>query len=479
MFLSRSAAVTFLLLNIAAVLAQQPPKSATVPAKNPPAQAAALKRNPAIARSLAQVSAKNVQADIEKLSSFHTRHTLSNKVPASSGQGIVAAREWIRSQLEQLSKGCNGCLEVKTYAFTDGPAPRIPQPTEIVDVYAVLQGSDAESAKRIIVISGHYDTIASAKMTDAEVEGPGANDDASGTSVVLESARTFSKMAADGVKFPATFVFVAFAAEEQGLNGSRGFAKMAKSEGWKIEAVLNNDIVGGDRSAGQNPSVVRVFSEGIPYQAIDNKDATTELRLVGLENDSPSRQLARYIVATGAAYAKDGVVKPRMIYRQDRYLRGGDHTSFNQQGYAAVRFTEFRENFNHQHQIVRTENGIEYGDLPKFVDFDYVARVARLNIATAAALASAPAAPAQVRIDAKKLENDTSLSWEPVAGATSYDVLWRDTESPVWERSQSVVSKTAVTVSESKDNVIFGVRAVGADGQKSLVTVPTRETRRQ
>jgi hypothetical protein len=338
----------------------------------------------------------------------------------------------------------------------------------------VLPGTDVANTKRIIVITGHYDSIALAKMTDPEAEAPGANDDGSGTATVLETARVLSKY-----KFPATIIFCAVAGEEQGLNGSKGFTKVAKLEGWNIEADLNNDIVGGDKNPEQRPTVVRVFSEGIPMSALGNADLIKEIRLTGMENDSPSRQLARYVSGIGKAYQRDGAATPHLVFRQDRYLRGGDHTSFNEQGYAAVRFTEWRENYDHQHQVVRTENGIEYGDLPKFVNFDYVARVAKLNLATLASLASAPAPPQQVRIDATKLEIGTTLKWQPSPGglAVGYEVVWRDTTSPEWEYSLKAGDATTITVDESKDNVIFGVRAVDKAGHRSLVVVPTREAR--
>ncbi len=302
---------------------------------------------------------------------------------------------------------------------------------------------------------------------------PGANDDGSGTAVSLEAARVLSKH-----KFPATIIFLTVAGEEQGLDGSSHFAKMAKAQGWNIEAALNNDIVGGDKTPGdtlQNPHVVRVFSEGIPTTA-DEKQLK-QIRALGGENDGPSRQLARYIDAVSPEYLPAKVFHPMLVSRHDRYLRGGDHFSFNEQGYAAVRFTEFRENFNHQHQNVRTENGVEYGDLPKFVDYDYVANVARLNVATLASLASAPAPPANVRLLTKGLQNDSTLEWDPSPGglAAGYEVLWRDTTAPNWEHAQLVTSGTKATVPVSKDNVIFAVRAIDAKGHRSLAVTPVPE----
>jgi len=421
-----------------------------------------------IAAALKQISAERIQANIEKLVSFHTRVTLSAQDPASiaAGRGIGAAREWIKSEFERYSKDCGGCLEVKTDSFTQAPADRIPQPTQITNVYAVLKGSDPESAKRIVLVTGHYDSRNSDTL-DATGDAPGANDDGSGTAVSLECARVLSRL-----KFPATIIFLTVAGEEQGLNGSKHFAEMAKSEAWNIEAVLNNDIVGGDRNPEQDARVVRVFGEGVPVAATD-----ADLRLIrglGGENDSPSRQLARYIADVGRVY--DVGVKPMLVFRLDRYLRGGDHYSFNQQGFAAVRFTEYREDYNHQHQNVRTENGIEYGDLPKFVNFDYVAHVARLNAATLASLASAPAPPGKVHLVTKQLENDSTLTWDPAPGGqASYEVLWRATTSPEWEHAQNVGNATRATLKLSKDNVVFAVRSTDNQGHKSLPAVPTPE----
>jgi Zn-dependent M28 family amino/carboxypeptidase len=423
--------------------------------------------DPKIVAALKEVSAERIRTNIEKLVSFGTRSTLSAQDPASisSGRGIGAAREWIRSEFETYSKECNGCLEVKTDSFTEGPADRIPQPTQITNVYAVLKGSDAESAKHIVLVTGHYDSRNSDTL-DVKGNAPGANDDGSGTAVSLECARVLSKL-----KFPATIVFLTVSGEEQGLNGSRHFAAMAKQQGWNVEAVLNNDIVGGNKGPEQDASVVRVFSEGIPV-AVDEKQLR-QIRNLGGESDSSSRELARYIGEVSRTYGAG--VKPLPIFRLDRYLRGGDHYSFNQQGFAAVRFTEYREDFNHQHQNIRTENGIEYGDLPKFVDFEYTAAVARLNAATLASLASAPALPGNVRLDTSRLDNDSTIAWEPAARATSYEILWRATSAPDWEHTQSVGNVTRATLKVSKDNVIFAVRAVDNEGHRTLPVVPVPE----
>ncbi|HEY6924599.1 MAG TPA: M28 family metallopeptidase, partial [Steroidobacteraceae bacterium] len=407
----------------------------------------------------------NVRSADEKLVSFGTRSTLSAQDPASiaAGHGIGAAREWLKSQLEAYSKECGGCLEVKTDEFVQEPGPRVPQPTTLTNVYAVLKGSEA--GNRIVLVTGHYDSRRT-DVLDTTGAAPGANDDATGTVVSLESAHALSKL-----KLRATVIFLAVPGEEQGLDGARHFAQMARQAGWNIEATLDDDIVGGDKSPGQDAGVVRVFSEGIPVAA-DPKQIQ-QIRATGGESDSSSRELARYILEVGQAY-KLGV-KPILVFRPDRYLRGGDHSAFNSQGFAAVRFTEYRENFNHQHQNVRTENGIEYGDLVKFVDFDYVARVARLNAATLAALAAAPPSPTDVKIVTTNLDNDTTLKWQPSEGASGYEVLWRATTAPTWEQAQSVGNSTTTTLKISKDNVIFAVRAVDKNGHKSLPVVPMPE----
>jgi hypothetical protein len=434
---------------------------------SPAQDAPKLVQDAQIAAALQQISAQRVQADIDRLVSFGTRLTLSAQDPSSiaAGHGIGAAREWIKSEFERYSKDCGGCLEVKTDSFTEPPADRIPVATEISNVYAVLKGTDPAQAKHSVLVTGHYDSRNSDTL-DVKGDAPGANDDASGTAVSLECARVLSRM-----KFPATIVFLTVAGEEQGLNGSRHFAKMAKEQGWDLEAVLNNDIVGGDQSAEQDHSVIRVFSEGLPITATEQD--VRRIRGLGGESDSGSRQVARYIAEVGRTY--DAGVKPILVFRLDRYLRGGDHSAFNQQGISAVRLTEFREDFHHQHQNVRDENGIEYGDLPKFVDYEYVAHVARLNAATLASLAAAPAPPANVHILTKDLENDSTLTWDASPGAARYEVLWRATASPEWEHAQNFGNATRATLKLSKDNVIFAVRAIDAAGHRSLVVLPTPE----
>jgi hypothetical protein len=442
--------------------------------------------DPQIKGALNEISAGQIQSDIEKLVSFQTRSTLSAQDTASiaQGRGIGAAREWIKSEFERYSRECTGCLEVKTDSFTQPVGDRIPAPTQLTNVYAVLKGTNPEDAKRIVLVTGHYDSRNSNNDDSAGVA-PGANDDASGTVVSLECARVLSKL-----KFPGTIIFLTVAGEEQGLYGSKHFAEFAKSQGWQIEAVLNNDIVGGDKSPQQDAHTVRIFSEGIPSAVIDPPERPTSttlendivrrnvhrLRALAGESDSPSRELARYIADVSRTYSTE--VVPLLIFRPDRYLRGGDHSSFNDEGFAAVRFTEYREDFDHQHQNVRTENGIEYGDLPKFVNFDYVANVARINAVTLAALASAPGPPKSVKLETKELVNDSTLHWDaPADGrAAGYEILWRATNAPDWEHSRHVGGNvTRTTVPVSKDNVIFAVQSVDEAGHRSLPVVPSPE----
>jgi len=431
--------------------------------------------DPQIVAAVKEASPARVKATIEKLVSFYNRSTLSpaDAAAIAKGRGVGAAREWVRSEFERYSKDCGGCLKVEMQSFTvNPPARRIPRPTEIVNVVATLGGADPGNAGRIYAVSGHYDSRNSDNdnVTDAA---PGANDDASGTAVALECARVLSAH-----KFPATIVFIAFAGEEQGLYGSAHYAEAAKAANLDIGAVLNNDIVGGNRTphdTRQEPQWVRVFSEGVPAAA--TPEQIKLIRATGMEDDSPSRQLARYIREVAPQYVPG--FEPKPVSRPDRYLRGGDHLSFNEQGFAAVRLTEYREDYNHQHQTPRFEKGVEYGDQPKFVDFAYVANVARLNAATLASLASAPAPPANVRLLTKNLENDSTLTWSASPGglATKYEVLWRPTTDSDWppQNVEAVGNATQTTLPRSKDNVIFAVRAVDAKGHRSLAVVPLPE----
>ena len=435
--------------------------------------------DPAIAGALAQISEHRIHQTIEKLVGFGTRATLSSmETDLPPGTGVTAAADWIAGQFEAISKECGGCLEVKRDTFTNPVADRIPKPTTITNVYAILRGSDPAQAKRMYLVTGHYDSRNSDTLDDHGTA-PGANDDASGVAVSLERAHVLSKL-----KFPASLVFVAVAGEEQGLNGSSHLAKLAKDEGWQLEGVLNNDIVGGNTTPGdtlQRKDVVRVFSEGIPLTA--TPEQIRRIRALGTVDDAPSRQLARAMADVARTYFPSGDFGPFLVARPDRYLRGGDHTSFNREGFSGVRLTEWREDFNHQHQNVRIENGIQYGDLLQFVDFGYVAKVAKLNAATLATLAASPGIPAELKLVTTKLDNETTLTWKAPAGATAgtrYELLWRETTASDWQYVQRIPSNGAadpaapmtLTVPISKDNVVFGLRAVDAAGHRGLVATP-------
>ncbi len=420
--------------------------------------------DPTIVSALGQISTARIRADVEKLTSFGTRSTFSAQDDASiaAGRGIGAAREWLKSEFQRYSQECGGCLQVKTDSFIQPAGPRAPTATQVTNVYAVLPGTDPQAAQRSVIVVGHYDSR-NTDVNDGVADAPGANDDATGTAVSLESARVLSKL-----KFPATIIFLTVAGEEQGLFGSAHFAQLARQQGWNIEGVLSNDIVGGDKDPGQEPGLVRVFSEGVPLTVTNQGLAL--LQSLGGENDSASRDLARYVVETGRTYSLGVAATP--IYRLDRYLRGGDHIAFNQQGYAAVRFTEFREDFDHQHQNVRVENNTQFGDLLQYVDFDYVTRVARVNAAALATLAFAPAPPQNAVLVTAQLENVSTLKWDPAPGAASYEVVWRRSSSPEWEHVAEVPDGTTTTVNVAKDNVLFAVRALDAQGHRSLEVAP-------
>ena len=445
-----------------------------------------------IERALGQISPRQIEHTITTLVAFGTRNTLSSMASdLPRGQGVSAAADWIAAELERYSAACGGCLEVKRDTFTESPQNRIPVPTRITNVYAILHGADAAQSARRVLVTGHYDSRNSDTL-DSHGAAPGANDDASGVAVSLECARVLSQL-----RLPATLVFAAVAGEEQGLNGSRHLARLARAQNWQLEAVLNNDIVGGNTTPGderQDKSAVRIFSEGIP--AVATPEQLQLIESAGYESDSPSRELARAVLEVSLSYqalalphvtpAAQGF-RPVLIFRRDRFLRGGDHSSFNQEGFPAVRFTEWREDFDHQHQNVRREHGVQYGDLPQFVDFQYVARVAALNAAALASLAAAPPPPEQVRILTQDPDNGTTLTWRAGAGApadTRYEILWRAAHAPLWER----VAHTGITsppsagpsgaaeykarIEISKDNVIFGVRAVDPAGHRSPAVVP-------
>lgn len=426
-------------------------------------QKTASKPNPEITKMIDQVSAKNIEATIRKLVSFGTRNTLSEQ--DNPNRGIGAARDWIFAEFERISNSCGGCLSVEKQVFVQPKANRIPEPTTLTNVYAVLKGTT--DPDRIYVVSGHYDSMCTSP-TDAKCDAPGANDDASGTAVSIELARVMSKQ-----KYDATIVFMAVPGEEQGLLGATHYAEQAKLGKVNIEAMFTNDIVGGVTSHKNSNfrNLVRVFSEGVPSNETAAEAGTR--RSVGGENDSESRQLARYIKEQADRYIKKFGVW--MIYRRDRYGRGGDHIPFVERGFAGVRFTESDEDYTHQHQNVRTVDGVFYGDTPEFVDFEYTANVARVNLVALANLASAPAKPKNVGIVTGGLNNDTVFKWEAGADVdlAGYELVWRDTTAAEWTNSIPVGNVTTYTAKGmSKDNFFFGIRALDKSGNKSPVVYP-------
>ncbi len=451
---------------------------------------AAQQLDPKIEAALRTISPVAVRGDIAALVGFRNRSTLSSMTPnLPPNTGVTAAADWLFAQYSAISKDCGGCLEVKRDTFTEQPMSRIPIPTTITNVYAVLKGTDPAQGSRTVLVTGHYDSRNTTNENTTD-PAPGANDDASGVAVSLESARALSKL-----HFPATIIFAAVAGEEQGLNGSRHLAKTLKGENVALEAVLNNDIVGGNTTpgdTGQDKRAVRVFSEGIPSTA--TPDQLKMVELLGYESDSLSRELARAVTDVDASYFGLGAGKaaapvsgtgsavpyfhPVLELRRDRFLRGGDHTSFNGEGFTAVRFTEWREDFNHQHQNVRVENGVQFGDLLQYVDTDYVANVARLNAATLATLAAAPPPPVEVKVVTSNLDNNSTLRWQPGIGTpagTRYQIVWRELSASDWQYvadAQKYGSGDTATVPVSKDNVIFGVRALDAEGHASPAVVP-------
>jgi hypothetical protein len=421
-------------------------------------------RNAQIAKLVLEIDARNIENTIRKLVSFGTRNTLSDQ--NDPNRGIGAARDWLYGEFMKAAQQSGGRMTVEKQTFEQPKGARVPQPTMLTNIVATLKGTQPESTNRGYVVSGHYDSMCKDPI-DAKCDAPGANDDASGTAAVLEMARVMTKYS-----FDATIIFMTVPGEEQGLLGATHFAEEAKKSNMDIEAMFTNDIIGSSLGGNgvRDPHTVRVFSEGVPSNET-TAEATTR-RSVGGENDSPSRQLARFVKETSEFFVPS--MKVWMIYRRDRYGRGGDHQPFLERGYAAVRFTEPNENYQHQHQNVRIENGIQYGDLPQFDDFKYIADVARVNAAALAALASAPARPKNVTFP-NSLSNDTPIKWdankEPdIAG---YEIVWRDTTEATWTHSQPLGNVDTFTMKGmSKDNYFFGVRAVDKEGNRSPVSYP-------
>ena len=440
--------------------ATPPAQPQNVPAGRPPDEVEAM---------LKEIDRGNVQRTVDKLASFGTRHTLSDT--GSSTGGIGAARAFITDELRRYAadpaarKDAPLTVALETHhQAADGR--RITRDVDIVNVVAELPGSMPEAKARRYYVIGHYDSRAT-DANDATSDAPGANDDASGVAVVMELARVMSHH-----HYDATLVFMATAAEEQGLFGARAHAEAAKQAGLDVRAVLSNDIV-GDPSSPRGPTQdrqIRLFSEGLPAGA--SAERIAETRAVGAESDSPSRELARAIAEVAAWHATS--VRPLLIFRHDRFLRGGDHSPFNELGFPAVRFTVVDENYDRQHQNVRVENGKQYGDLPRYIDAEYLAGVARLNAAALAHLANAPSSPPDVRILTAGLSVQTSLRWSrsPEPDVAGYEVLWRETTSPFWQYVRDAGPATELTLDLNKDNWLFAVRAYDKQGYRSPVAFP-------
>jgi hypothetical protein len=428
------------------------------------AQTTIIKQDQLIKTMVEEVSSQNIEDIVRKLVSFETRHSMSDTL--SKTIGIGAARNWIKAELESYSKATGGRLKVEFDTFTQAAdGRRVITPTVMKNVLGILPGTDPLD-DRVFIVSGHYDSRAS-DVNDAKIFSPGANDDASGTAVAMELARVMSKY-----KFNCTLIFVAMVAEEQGLYGAANLAKRAKAEGWNLSGMITNDIVGnsyGIENGIKDNRTVRIFSEGV--SVVETPEEAMRRASTGSENDGSARQFARYLKEVGERYVDHLEVK--LIYRRDRYLRGGDHTPFSQLGYAGIRVTEMNENFDRQHQDVRKEKGVDYGDLPDFVDYDYTRKVTQLNLASLANLALAPREPQKVGIVTSGLTNKTELRWESPVGEKplGYYVLMRETTSPVWEK-KFFVTDTKAILNYSKDNYYFGVQSVDNEGHESLVVIP-------
>ena len=415
--------------------------------------------HPLLRQIAGDVSPDELHATIEHLVGFGTRHTLSDTT--SQTRGIGAARRWVRARFEAIAAACGGCLRVETPADVVS-GERVPKPTEIMDVLAIQPGTS--DANRVVVISGHLDSRVSDVM-NATSDAPGANDDGSGVAEVIEAARVLSRH-----RFAATIVYAVLQGEEQNLYGGALLAKYAKAQGWQVEADLNNDIDGNIHGLGGviDNTHVRVFSEGT--KATETPGQADRRRYNGGEVDSPSRQLARYIDGLADRYLTN--LSVRMVYRTDRFSRGGDQVRMLEAGYPAVRVTEAVENYTRQHQDLRTEGGVAYGDVISGVDFPYLAQVTRLNAISLAALASAPAPPLEVKIEGA-VSPDTKVSWTASPGAAGYQVWWRDTTGPRWRFSRWAGDTASLTLKDVViDDWFFGVSAVSADGWESPVEFP-------
>jgi hypothetical protein len=424
-----------------------------------------IQRDPEIEKMVTEVSKDSLESTIRKLVSFGTRNTLSTQKDPK--RGIGAARTWVLSRFNEFARQSNGRLTAfidTTTLAKDGR--RVDTPTVLGNVVATLKGSDPAD-NRIFIVSGHLDNMRSNVM-DRTGDAPGANDDASGVANVIECARIMSRHS-----FPATIIFVAVSGEEQGLLGANHMAEKAKKQNWNIEAVLNNDIMGSNNSSETNiisNTKIRVFSEAFSIE--DTGRAALNIRNLGLENDGKCRQLARYVKEIGERYVDN--LEIVMVYRNDRFLRGGDHTPYVNRGYAAVRITEMNENYYHQHQDVRMENGIQYGDLVEFMDFEYLRKNTCMNLSNLANLAKSPSMPQEVKIEVRRLTNYTNLSWtaSKTGKVKGYYILMRETTSPVWQK-KIFTTTPKIDLPYSKDNYFFAIQSVSEEGNEGLPVVPS------
>ncbi len=423
-----------------------------------------VQRDPVIEQMVSEVNADSLKAHINKLVSFGTRHTLSTTTEPK--RGIGAARNWVLSRFQEFAKQSEGRMTAKIDSWVLKPdGKRVDKDQDMGNVMGILKGTDPND-DRIFLVSGHIDSRVSNVM-NRESDAPGANDDGSGTATVIELARVMSK-----AKFSATIIFLVVSGEEQGLLGADYLSQKAFDEKWNIEGIMNNDIVGSNNSSDTriiDNTRVRIFSEGLPAFEIDKK--ATSIRNMGQENDGKARQLARYAKEIGERYVDN--LEVVMVYRNDRFLRGGDHTPFVNRGFPAVRVTEMNENFEHQHQDLRTDKGIQYGDLPEFMDFEYLRKNTAMNLATLSNLAKAPAMVQNLTIDTKNLTNSTTLFWQtPKTGKVKgYYVLIRETYQPFWQK-KIFTTKNGINLPYSKDHYFFAVQAVGEDGNESLPLLP-------
>jgi hypothetical protein len=404
-----------------------------------------------------QVSEQSLRRTLERLVSFGTRHTLS----ADEGtRGLPAAQRWTAEEFGRYSEACGGCLRVETVGETVEGLPRIPGPSRVESVIAIQRGTT--DPDRVVIITAHIDSRVTDVMNAAD-DAPGANDDGSGTAAVLEAARILSRH-----RFPATIVYAPLAGEEQGLVGARILAEHARRQGWRIVANLNNDMIGNTegQDGARDADHIRVFSEGIRADAM-TPEYLALVRRLGGENDSPSRNLSRWL-ASFAETLPYGIAV-RQVWRNDRFGRGGDHSEFLNAGFPAVRVTEAVENYHRQHQDLRTEDGIVYGDTLDGIDWDYLTRATRFNVAALAALARAPMPPAP-RIEGA-VTPDTTVSWDPVPGAAAYMIRWRPTDAANWQEALRVGGGTTrhELTGIRIDDYVFGVSSVSADGHESPV----------